>query len=48
MSQRMDRKNYKIKKITRVKEKQKTQNANSLIMLQLQNNHLTHVMACLT
>lgn len=30
MSQRMDRKNYKIKSITRVKEKQRTQNANSL------------------
>lgn len=30
MSQRMDRKNYKIKKITKVNERERTQNANSL------------------
>lgn len=41
MSQRMDRKNYKTKKITRVKEKQRTQNANSLhhVAIKKQSSH---------
>lgn len=41
MSQRMDRKNYKIKNITRVKEKQRIQNANSLhhVAIKKQSSH---------